>query len=150
MPSFNIQTKIGASMSFVWSQFNEALLKKISPPFPKVNIQRFDGCSKGDLVILEINLLFMKVIWSSEITYSHQDSNQSVFVDEGIKVPFGINMWRHEHSIIKIDESRCYIQDFITYKTSNVFLDIILFPFLWGMIFYRKPFYKKYLTNVDL
>ena len=84
MPSFNIQTKIGASMSFVWSQFNEALLKKISPPFPKVNIQRFDGCSKGDLVILEINLLFMKVIWSSEITYSQQDSNQSVFIDEGI------------------------------------------------------------------
>ena len=119
-------------MPFVWSQFNEALLTKISPPFPQVDIKRFDGCNKGDLVILEINLLFMKVI------------------DEGIKVPFGINMWRHEHSIIKIDESRCYIQDFITYKTSNVFLDIILFPFLWGMIFYRKPFYQKYLTNVDL
>ena len=150
MPSFNIQTKIGASMPFVWSQFNEALLKKISPPFPQVDIKRFDGCSKGDLVILEINLLFMKVIWSSEITNSNEDSNQSVFVDEGIKVPFGINMWRHEHSIIKIDESRCYIQDFITYKTSNVFLYIIFFPFLLGMIFYRKPFYKKYLTNVDL
>ena len=28
--------------------------------------------------------------------------------------------------------------------------NIILFPFLWGMIFYRKPFYQKYLTNRDL
>lgn len=150
MPSFKIRTTIGASMPFVWSKFNESLLKKISPPFPKVNIQRFDGCKTGDLVILEINLIFIQVIWSSEITYAKQDSNQSVFIDEGIKVPFGINLWKHEHSIIKIDESRCYIQDFITYKTSNVFLDIILFPFLWGMIFYRKPFYQKYLTNRDL
>jgi len=150
MPSFKIQTKIGASMSFVWSQFNEELLKKISPPFPKVNIQRFDGCKTGDLVILEINLIFTHVIWSSEITYTNQDSNQSVFIDEGIKVPFGITLWKHEHSIIKIDEGQCYIQDFVTYKTSNVFLDMILFPFLWGMIFYRKPFYLKYLTNRNL
>jgi len=149
MPSFKIQTKIGASMPFVWSQFNEALLKKISPPFPQVNIQRFDGCKTGDLVILEINLLLIRVIWSSKIIYDQQDSKQSVFIDEGIQVPFGINLWKHEHSIIKIDESRCYIQDFITYKTSNVFLDMILFPFLWGMIFYRKPFYQKYLTNRD-
>ena len=134
-------------MPFVWSQFNEALLKKISPPFPQVNIQRFDGCKTGDLVILEINLLLIRVIWSSKIIYDQQDSKQSVFIDEGIQVPFGINLWKHEHSIIKIDESRCYIQDFITYKTSNVFLDMILFPFLWGMIFYRKPFYQKYLTN---
>jgi len=150
MPSFKIQTNIGASMSFVWSQFNEELLKKISPPFPKVNIQRFDGCKTGDLVILEINLIFTHVIWSSEITYTNQDSNQSVFIDEGIKVPFGITLWKHEHSIIKIDEGQCYIQDFVTYKTSNVFLDMILFPFLWGMIFYRKPFYLKYLTNRNL
>ena len=150
MPSFKIQTKIGASMPFVWSQFNEALLKKISPPFPKVNIQRFDGCKPGDLVILEINLIFIQVTWSSKITYAKQDSNQSVFIDEGIKVPFGINHWKHEHSIIKIDDDQCYILDFIPYKTSNVFLDMILFPFLWGMIFYRKPFYQKYLTNRDL
>lgn len=150
MPSFKIQTKIGASMPFVWSQFNEALLRKISPPFPKVNIQRFDGCNEGDLVILEINLFFIQVVWSSKIIHSKQDSKQSVFIDEGITVPFGINIWKHEHSIIKIDDSQCYIEDFVTYKTSNVFLDIILFPFLWGMIFYRKPFYQKYLTNRDL
>ena len=137
-------------MPFVWSQFNEALLKKISPPFPKVNIQRFDGCNEGDLVILEINLLFIQVVWSSKITYAKQDSKQSVFIDEGIQVPFGINLWKHEHSIIKIDDSQCYIQDFVTYETSNVFLDIILFPFLWVMIFYLKPFYQKYLTNKDL
>ena len=137
-------------MPFVWSQFNEALLKKISPPFPKVKIRRFDGCKLGDLVILEINLLFIQVIWSSKITYAKQDLNQSIFIDEGIQVPFGINMWKHEHSIIKIDNTQCYIQDFITYKTSNAFLDIILFPFLWGIIFYRKPFYQKYLTKGDL
>ena len=147
MPSYKIQTEIGAAMPFVWSQFNEALLRKISPPFPQVNIKRFDGCNKGDLVILEINLLFTRVIWSSKITYSNQDIHQSTFIDEGITVPFGIKYWKHEHSIIKIDESKCYILDYVTYKTSNIFLDIILFPFLWGMIIYRKPFYKKYLTK---
>lgn len=147
MPSFKIQTKIDSSISQVWSQFNEELLKKISPPFPSVQIIRFDGCSKGDLVILEINLLILKVIWSSQITSFNQDSTQFSFVDEGIQVPFGIKKWKHEHSIIKIDEMHCYIQDLVTFKTSFVFLDLILFPFLWGMIFYRKPFYKKYLTN---
>jgi ligand-binding SRPBCC domain-containing protein len=147
MPSFKIQTKIDSSISQVWSQFNEELLKKISPPFPSVQIIRFDGCSKGDLVILEINLLILKVIWSSQIISFNQDSTQFSFVDEGIQVPFGIKKWKHEHSIIKIDEMHCYIQDLVTFKTSFVFLDLILFPFLWGMIFYRKPFYKKYLTN---
>ena len=91
MPSFNIQTRIGSSMPFVWSQFNEALLKKISPPFPRVIIKRFDGCNNGDLVILEIDLIFIQVIWSSEITYAKQDSEHCVFIDEGIQVPFGIN-----------------------------------------------------------
>lgn len=137
-------------MPFVWSQFNEELLKKISPPFPSVQIIRFDGCSKGDLVILEINLLIHKVIWSSHITHSKQDTIKSIFIDEGIRVPFGIKKWKHEHSIVKIDDAHCYIQDFVTFKTAFTFLDLIIFPFLWGMMFYRKPFYKKYLTAQSL
>jgi hypothetical protein len=28
-------------------------------------------------------------------------------------------------------------------------LNYLLFPFLWGMIFYRKPFYKKYLSRIN-
>lgn len=147
MPSFSVRTRINAPMQDVWTQFDAALLSKLSPPFPKVRIVRFDGCQTGDLVSLELNLLVAKLIWTSQITDSIQNEDFCAFVDEGVKMPFGLTAWRHEHRIEKHDLKSCTIVDQISFKTNYLLLDFLLFPLFWGMIVYRIPLYKLYLNQ---
>lgn len=149
MLSYQITTPIQASVPSVKILFTEELLLKLSPPFPQVTLIRFDGCKKDDQVILQINLLLTQLIWSSLITAENQTEEEWYFIDEGVEMPFGLKYWRHKHRVKKIDQQSCEIIDEISFDTRNAFLNYLLFPFLWGMIFYRKPFYKKYLSLVN-
>jgi ligand-binding SRPBCC domain-containing protein len=149
MLSYSITTPIHASVSYVKERFTADLLLRLSPPFPRVTLKRFDGCKKDDQVILEINLIFLKVTWSSLIIEDSVTSEEWYFVDEGDKMPFGLQYWQHKHRVKKISDDSCEIIDEISFDTQNVFLNYLLFPFLWGMIFYRKPFYRKYLSLIN-
>jgi ligand-binding SRPBCC domain-containing protein len=149
MLSYSISTPIQASLSHVKELFTADLLLRLSPPFPRVSLQRFDGCKKEDNVILEINLVFTKVTWSSLITEDKLTADEWFFIDEGVKMPFGLHYWQHKHRVKKINEESCEIIDEISFDTRNEFLNYLLFPFLWGMVFYRKPFYQKYLSLVN-
>ena len=149
MLSYSISTSIQAPISYVKELFTANLLLRLSPPFPRVSLQRFDGCKKDDNVILEINLVFTKVTWSSLITEDKLTADEWFFIDEGVKMPFGLNYWQHKHRVKKINEESCEIIDEISFDTRNEFLNYLLFPFLWGMVFYRKPFYQKYLSLVN-
>jgi ligand-binding SRPBCC domain-containing protein len=147
MPSFQVRTQVNAPMQYVWSRFDETLLAKLSPPFPQVRILAFDGCQTGDQVSLELNLLLYKPIWTSQISSSEQTENYCVFVDEGIVMPFGLRYWRHAHRIEKNDTETCTIVDQISFNSNYWLLDYLLIPFLWGMIVYRIPLYKRFLTK---
>jgi ligand-binding SRPBCC domain-containing protein len=149
MLSYSISTPIQAPISHVKDLFTADLLLRLSPPFPRVSLQRFDGCKKNDNVILVINLLFTKVTWSSLITEDALTTDEWYFIDQGVKMPFGLRYWQHKHRVKKINDVSCEIIDEISFDTRNEFLNYLLFPFLWGMIFYRKPFYKKYLSLVN-
>jgi ligand-binding SRPBCC domain-containing protein len=149
MLSYSISTPIQAPISHVKDLFTADLLLRLSPPFPRVSLQRFDGCKKNDNVILVINLLFTKVTWSSLITEDALTADEWYFIDQGVKMPFGLQYWQHKHRVKKISEVSCEIIDEISFDTHNEFLNYLLFPFLWGMIFYRKPFYKKYLSLIN-
>jgi ligand-binding SRPBCC domain-containing protein len=148
MLSYHISTPIQASISHVKELFTEDLLLKLSPPFPPVSLQRFDGCKKGDQVILKINFVFTQLTWSSLITSDVLTKEEWYFIDEGVEMPFGLKYWQHKHRVKKIDHQSAAIIDEISFDTGKWFLNYLLFPFLWGMIFYRKPFYKKYLNFV--
>ena len=149
MLSYSIFTPIQAPISHVKELFTADLLLRLSPPFPRVSLQRFDGCKKNDNVILVINLLFTKVTWSSLITEDALTTDEWYFIDQGVKMPFGLRYWQHKHRVKKINDVSCEIIDEISFDTRNEFLNYLLFPFLWGMIFYRKPFYQKYLSLVN-
>jgi ligand-binding SRPBCC domain-containing protein len=149
MLSYSISTPIQAPISHVKELFTADLLLRLSPPFPRVSLQRFDGCKKEDNVILEINLVFTKVTWSSLITEDKLTADEWYFIDEGVKMPFALKYWKHKHRVKKINEKSCEIIDEISFDTRNEFLNYLLFPFLWGMIFYRKPFYRKYLSLIN-
>ena len=145
MPNFIVSCRVSASMSHVWSVFDERLLAKLAPPFPIARIIRFDGCQAHDVVIIELDFIIYKTQWKSVITSYMADSTSHIFVDEGTRVPFGIKQWRHEHRIEYINPSKSVIIDKIQFQTDYKLLDWLLFPFIWGMIAYRIPLYKKLL-----
>jgi ligand-binding SRPBCC domain-containing protein len=146
MLSYTVFTAIQAPISHVKKEFTEDLLLRLSPPFPKVRIKRFDGCNANDQVELEIDLLFTKLTWSSLITEDQTTPEEWFFIDQGVTMPFGLCFWQHKHRVKKITTETCEVIDEISFDTNNRFLNYLLLPFLWGMIYYRKPFYKKYLS----
>ena len=149
MLSFTLSSPVKAPLSHIKEHFTSDLLLKLSPPFPQVSLERFDGCKKDDQVILKINLLLTKLTWSSLITEDLQTEEEWYFIDQGIQMPFGLQFWQHKHRVKKTSNQSCEIIDEISFDTGKSFLNYLLFPFLWGMIFYRKPFYKKYLSLIN-
>ncbi|WP_194775459.1 SRPBCC family protein [Pararhodonellum marinum] len=140
-----IETKVDQPYLQVKEGFDKDLFNKLSPPFPPVKLLRFDGSSKGDIVSLELNFIFFKQVWTSEITYDRTDENEFVFVDEGIKLPFFLKSWKHRHRLINLGLGTV-IRDEIEYKAPFKLLTILLYPALFLQFWYRKPIYKKYFS----
>ena len=138
----NISTKVEQDYLSVKEGVNENLFLKLSPPFPPVKLLRFDGSSTGDKVILELNFIFFKQQWVSDITADNTDEKEFYFIDEGTKLPFFLKTWKHKHRIIK-DGKSSIIRDEIAFKAPNGILTLFLYPALYLQFLYRKPIYKK-------
>jgi ligand-binding SRPBCC domain-containing protein len=147
MPKFDLRTNVDASMNDVWTRFDKTLLEKLSPPFPLIRIEQFDGCEINDHVVLEMNFILFKTIWSSIITDNKITDSENHFTDEGVKMPFGLRYWKHKHIIKKVTDTTCAIVDSIHFYTKYPLLDYLLFPLFYGMILFRIPIYKKTLIN---
>jgi hypothetical protein len=72
-----LQTRVEQDYLSVKKGFDQTLFQKLSPPFPPVKLLRFDGSSTGDLVVLELNFLFFKQRWTSEITEDSTEEKSS-------------------------------------------------------------------------
>jgi ligand-binding SRPBCC domain-containing protein len=107
-----------------------------------VKLLRFDGSTKGDLVTLELNFIFFKQKWTSEIVADLTDENEFYFIDKGIQLPFFLKKWTHKHRILK-DGERSIIRDEIDYEAPFGLLTWLLYPALFLQFTYRKPIYKK-------
>ena len=137
-----ITTQVNADWKRVRQGFNEDLFKALNPPFPKVSLRQFDGCKKGDIVDLELNFFVFKQRWKSEIIVDQTTENSFCFIDVGVKTPFFLKSWKHQH-IIQESSSGSKIIDQITYTTGTLLTDLIMYPLLVGQFLYRKPIYKK-------
>jgi ligand-binding SRPBCC domain-containing protein len=107
-----------------------------------VKLLRFDGSTKGDLVTLELNFIFFKQKWTSEIVADLTDENEFYFIDKGIQLPFFLKKWTHKHRILK-DGEKSIIRDEIDYEAPFGLLTWLLYPTLFLQFAYRKPIYKK-------
>ena len=140
--NINIETRVQQGFLKVKEGFNESLFTKLSPPFPPVKLLRFDGSKKGDIVSLELNFIFFKQKWTSEITKDSTSDKEFYFIDKGVELPFFLKEWQHKHRIIKSDEGSI-IRDEITYKSGFSLMTYLLYPALFIQFLYRKPIYKK-------
>ncbi len=137
-----ITTEVEARVDQVREGFTQDLFLKLNPPFPKVRLERFDGCTKGDIVEMELNFGLWKERWRSDITDSEVTDSLFRFIDVGTTLPFPFSKWRHHH-IVKEVEGKTIIVDDIEYFAKNNVLSALLFPLLYLQFLYRKPVYKK-------
>lgn len=140
--NITIETTVAQDYLQVKEGFDETLFTKLSPPFPPVKLLRFDGSKTGDLVTLELNFIFFKQKWTSEITDDQTDDQEFYFIDEGTTLPFFLKKWKHKHRIIKT-KNGSIIRDEISYEGPFGLMTLMLYPALYLQFLYRKPIYKK-------
>lgn len=54
-----ITTRVKCDYKQVVNGFNMDLLKKLNPPFPPVKILEYEGNEPGNIVVLELNFIFL-------------------------------------------------------------------------------------------
>jgi ligand-binding SRPBCC domain-containing protein len=138
----HLETPVEQGYLDVKAGFNESLFTKLSPPFPPVKLLRFDGSEKGDLVVLELNFIFFKQQWTSEITEDKTTDLEFYFIDQGLKLPFFLKKWRHKHRVISTGIGSI-IRDEIEYDAPVGILTYLLYPALWLQFSFRKPIYRR-------
>ncbi|RAI95159.1 SRPBCC family protein [Algoriphagus yeomjeoni] len=138
----NLSTQVNQDYLSVKKGFDETLFTKLSPPFPPVKLARFDGSEVGDLVSLELNFIFFKQKWTSEISESKTTEAEYYFVDKGTILPFFLKKWRHKHRIIK-KGNQAIIRDEIEFSAPFGLATLLLYPAIYLQFLYRKPIYKK-------
>lgn len=144
LPDIKITTKINKNYEVVFSNFTRPLLEKLTPPFILFKLLRFDGSKINDQVHIELDFVFFKQLWISVITDSGFDSEEIYFIDEGIKLPFFLTKWKHKH-IIQKNKKQSKIIDHISYESHNKLFDLLLYPMMYFIFFYRKHIYKREL-----
>ncbi|PIQ49098.1 MAG: hypothetical protein COW03_06840 [Cytophagales bacterium CG12_big_fil_rev_8_21_14_0_65_40_12] len=137
-----ITTEVGQTLQNVILGFNENLFLKLSPPFPKVILKRFDGSSKGDIVSLELDFILFKQLWTSEIISNSSTPLKFEFEDKGIVLPFFLKSWRHKH-ILQVKNGKVLIIDDISFRTHYKLFDYLLYPAMYLQFLMRKPVYKR-------
>lgn len=142
-----IATQVKSELKKVVSGFTKELFVKLNPPFPPVVVKQFDGCIKGDKVVLELNFLLFKQEWVSDIIESVEDENGFSFIDVGVKLPFFLSRWRHHHIIKKREDGGTTIIDDIDFSTGSLLTDLLFYPILYGQFLYRKPIYQKIFSR---
>ncbi len=137
-----IRASVAQDYLSVKQGFTEDLFTSLNPPFPPVQLNRFDGSKEGDIVELELNFLLFRQTWRSLITEDGQTDGEWYFIDEGVKLPFFLKHWKHHHRVLR-QENGSQIVDDIHFRSPFWLMDFLLYPVLALQFLYRKPIYKK-------
>jgi ligand-binding SRPBCC domain-containing protein len=138
-----IRTKVDQPYLKVKEGFDEKLFTSLNPPYPKVKLQRFDGCRRGDVVKMQLQFGFADQRWESLITDDDTTNAYFFFQDEGIHLPFFLNSWKHQHWVKKTNEGTSEIVDHVHYSSGSVLTDLLLYPVMKAQFLYRQPVYRK-------
>ncbi|SOD81421.1 SRPBCC family protein [Spirosoma fluviale] len=141
-----LSTPVEQPLPAVWAGFDRSLFNQLSPPFPPVDVIRFDGCLPGDVVHLRLNFLLFRQDWISDITDQQTSDEEIFFIDQGVKLPFFLSYWQHRHRLQRLPQpgnNQTLVIDDITFKTGFLLTDYLFYPLLWLQFVYRKPIYKR-------
>ena len=140
----NIKTFIETEeeLSVIFELFNKEMFYYLTKNAPVKPI-RYDGGHIGAEIHLELTLPW-KDKWISVITDKSIKKDVCYFIDEGTKLPFNIHSWQHKHIVRKVPNG-VIIEDDITFKSANWFLDRFWWLSFMPQFLARKSQYKKYI-----
>jgi ligand-binding SRPBCC domain-containing protein len=141
-----LETRVEQDYLTVKSGFDERLFRRLLPTFPPVKLLRFDGSRKGDLITLEMNFLFFRQMWTSEITEDVTTEQEFYFVDQGVVLPFFLQRWTHKHRVISSGVGSI-IRDEIEFEAPFSLASYVLLPLLWMQFALRRPGYRRYFIK---
>jgi len=145
--NIGIKTVVGSPVGWVKEGFNEKLFLSLNPPFPPVRVLRFDGCKKGDRVVLELNFLVFRQTWESLIIADESTPNEFSFIDEGVTLPFFLSRWKHHHIVLAESNGGSCVIDDISFSTGWLVSDVLIYPLLYLQFLYRKPIYRRVFSK---
>ena len=122
--------------------FSRELFEKLSPPWASADLDRFDGCKKGDEVHLTLKLAGTSQKWVSVMTEASESQDEWFFVDEGKVLPWPLKKWRHKHIVKKINDFESEIIDDISYEAGA--FSVLIYPALWATFRIRPARYRQF------
>ena len=138
----HLKTAVAQDYKTVFNAFDERLFRRLSPPYPRLKLLRFEGSMPGDVVEVELQTGLKSFRWTSLITEREVTETEASFVDQGQQLPPPLRYWHHRHLVTK-NGSGAVIHDIITYSTGVKALDLLLYPLMLGQFSMRKPVYRK-------
>lgn len=144
-----LRTPVRQSPEQVWAGFDRTLFDRLSPPFPPVDVVRFDGCLRGDVVHLRLNFLLFRQDWISDTVDQQTTADEIYFVDQGTKLPFFLAYWHHRHRLLRDSTGGTCVVDDITFRTPFRLTDYLIYPVMWLQFAYRKPIYRRIFGSVN-
>lgn len=142
-----IKSKVTAPYELVQQNFDKELFEALLPPSFVAALARYDGSAPDDEVHIQFHLPW-RAMWISRITEAEQTPAAYHFIDEGIRLPFGLRKWKHKHGVIKIDGNKTTIVDDIHFSTPNKLMDLLAWPLLFLAFYPRKWQYKSFFKKL--
>ena len=122
--------------------FNDIKFLKYLISFQPVKIIEWQGTFDGAIA----HMRFWFFGWKDfkvEHGDNYKDEYSFSFKDHGIKLPFGLKQWVHEHIVIKRGRN-IEIIDKIIFSGNNKLILLMIYPILIAPIFLRKVLYHTY------
>ena len=104
-----LRTDVNQSLEQVAAGFDEKLFEELAPPFPRVELERFDGSKQGHIVAMTLHIGPIKQRWVSEIVANGETEKEWYFIDEGRKLPSPLKFWQHRHRLRRLPSGGGYI-----------------------------------------
>ncbi|MFG1492247.1 hypothetical protein ABMA75_01685 [Halobacteriovorax sp. ZH4_bin.1] len=139
MKSLVINTIVNASVDEILNNFNADTMQEATPPFINLEVPRFDGNSVSDQTHLITSICGHYQSWVIEVTQKKETSDGIIIRTEAIETPFPFTMWIHTYHIRDIGNDQTKITDNIKYKTENFAFDLLIYPIIYFIMYYRKP-----------
>ena len=142
----SFECKLSCPVETLISGFDERLFRALSPPFPRVRIQCFDGVEKGDRVILKLDFFLFSWNWSGIITESTRQSKGLSFTDVGEILPPFLSSWEHRH-ILEKTANGSLIRDELEFKSAKGWPDWLVRLMVWVQMMPRRKIYQAYFNS---
>ena len=140
------ETQVAESFETVKSKFNLQLLEYLSPAFPIVKIERYDGNQVGDQIDIRLGFILFTWKWLSQITAFESTKSNWYFIDEGIILPPFLKKWSHKHEIQQF-RYKAIIIDEIYFESSKFWPGFLVKFMLWLQFTQRPALYKQYFRQ---